>query len=114
MAVQDQLKREKEAGRIFRNFSEAPITFCPTYKVHAQIMPRASLLGLNALHPLRADNIFATSLTKAHGTPLSTTRARSGVCRLGQTGSCFAARVRLPRSRPMHTLHGTESHFCCC
>ena len=35
MAVQDQLKREKEAGRIFRNFSEAPITFCPTYKVHA-------------------------------------------------------------------------------
>ena len=35
MSVQDQLKREKEAGRIFRNFSEAPITFCPTYKVHA-------------------------------------------------------------------------------
>ena len=35
MAVQDQLKREKEAGRIFRNFSEAPITFCPTYKVPA-------------------------------------------------------------------------------
>ncbi|KAK9832480.1 hypothetical protein WJX81_000147 [Elliptochloris bilobata] len=28
----DQLKREKDAGRIFRNFNEAPITFLPTYK----------------------------------------------------------------------------------
>lgn len=30
---QDQLKREKDAGRIFQNFYEAPITFPPTYKV---------------------------------------------------------------------------------
>ena len=31
--MQDQLKREKDAGRIFQNFHEAPITFPPTYKV---------------------------------------------------------------------------------
>ena len=31
--MQDQLRREKDAGRIFRNFREAPIAFSPTYKV---------------------------------------------------------------------------------
>ena len=55
MAAQDQLKREKEAGRIFRNFTEAPITFCPTYKVHTQ-----SMLLMQLIHcaGARADDVY--------------------------------------------------------
>jgi len=33
LCMQDQLRREKDAGRIFHSFREAPIAFSPTYKV---------------------------------------------------------------------------------